>query len=46
LRADQYENVAALIADGEEFERRELYPVTAKSTAAASWDDPRGDTIT
>ena len=40
MRADQYENLSALIADGEEFDPRELYSVMAKSAAAAGWDDP------
>jgi hypothetical protein len=40
MRADQYENLSALIAEGEEFDPRELYPVMAKSAAAAGWDDP------
>jgi hypothetical protein len=40
MRADQYENLAALIVDGEEFDPRELYPAMAKSVAAAGWDDP------
>jgi hypothetical protein len=40
MRADQYENLSALIAPREEFNPRELYPVVAKSAAAAGWDDP------
>ena len=40
MRADQYENLSALIAEGEDFDPRELYPVMAKSAAAAGWDDP------
>jgi hypothetical protein len=39
MRADQCDNLSALIADGEEFDPRELYPVMAKSVAAG-WDDP------
>jgi hypothetical protein len=40
MRADQYENLSALIAEGEDFDPRELYPLMAKSAAAAGWDDP------
>ncbi len=40
MRAEQYENLSALVAEGEEFNARELYPVMAKSAAAAGWDDP------
>jgi hypothetical protein len=40
MRADRFEKLSALIAEGEEFDPRELYPVMAKSAAAAGWDDP------
>ena len=40
MRADQYANLGALIGEAEEFDPRELYPVMAKSAAAAGWDDP------
>jgi hypothetical protein len=40
MRADQYENLSALIAEGEDFDPRELYPAMAKSAAAAGWEDP------
>ena len=40
MRVDQYENLSALIAEGEDFDPRELYSVMAKSAAAAGWDDP------
>jgi len=40
MRAEQYENLSALFAEGEEFDARELYPLMAKSAAAAGWDDP------
>jgi len=40
MRAEQYENLSALFADGEEFDARELYPLMARSAAAAGWDDP------
>jgi hypothetical protein len=43
MRADQYDNLRALFADGEEFDVRELYPLMAKSAAAAGWDDPALD---
>ena len=39
MRAEQYENLCALFADGEQFDPRELYPLMAKSAAAAGWDD-------
>jgi len=39
-RAEQYENLSALLAEGEEFDARELYPLMASSAAAAGWDDP------
>ncbi len=40
MRAEQYMNLSALFADGEDFDPRELYPLMAKSAAAAGWDDP------
>jgi hypothetical protein len=40
MRADQYENLSALIADGEDFNPRELYPLAAQAAASAGWDDP------
>jgi hypothetical protein len=40
MRAQQYENLGALFAEGEEFDARELYPLIAKSAASAGWDDP------
>jgi len=40
MRAEQYENFRALLADGDEFDARELYPLMAKSAASAGWDDP------
>jgi hypothetical protein len=43
MRADQYENLNTLFADGEVFDPRELYPQAAKSAAAAGWDDPEMD---
>jgi hypothetical protein len=43
LRAEQYESLRGLLADGEHVDPRELYPLTAKSAAAAGWDDPEMD---
>ena len=43
MRADQYENLSGLIAEEEKFDPRELYPVMAKSVAAAGRDDPELD---
>jgi len=43
MRAEQYENLKALLVEGEEFDPRELYPLIAKSAAAAGWDDPELD---
>ncbi len=43
MRADQYESLGALVAEGEEFDARELYPLMAKSAAAAGWDNPDMD---
>ncbi len=43
MRAEQYEKLNVLIADGEEFDPRELYRLTARSAAAAGWDDPDMD---
>ena len=40
MRAELYEKLGALFAEGEEFDPRELYPLMAKSAAAAGWDDP------
>jgi hypothetical protein len=40
MRAELYEKLSALFAEGEEFDPRELYPLMAKSAAAAGWDDP------
>ena len=40
MRAEQYENLSALFAEGKEFVARELYPLIAKSVASAGWDDP------
>jgi hypothetical protein len=40
MRADQYEILSGLLAEGEEFDARELYPLMAKSAASAGWDDP------
>jgi hypothetical protein len=39
MRAEQYENLSALFADGEQFDPRQLYTLMAKSAAAAGWDD-------
>lgn len=43
MRAEQYENLKTLFVDDEEFDSRELYPLMAKSAAAAGWDDPEMD---
>jgi hypothetical protein len=43
MRAEQFENLKALFVDGEEFDPRELYPLMARSAAAAGWDDPEMD---
>jgi hypothetical protein len=43
MRADQYELLSGLFAEGEEFDVRELYPHMAKSAASAGWDDPDMD---
>ncbi len=43
MRAEQYEHFNALLAEGEEFDPRELYPLIARSAAAAGWDDPEMD---
>jgi hypothetical protein len=43
MRAEQYEKLSALFAEGEEFDPREVYPLMAKSAAAAGWDDPELD---
>ena len=43
MRAEQYENLRALFAEGEEFDPRELYPLMAKAAASAGWDDPDMD---
>ncbi len=40
MRADQYANLSALLAQQDTFDPRELYFLTAKSAAAAGWDDP------
>jgi len=40
MRAEQYKNLSAVFAEGEEFDVRELYPLMAKSAASAGWDDP------
>ena len=40
MRAEHYQNLSALIAEGEGFDPRELYLLTARSAAAAGWDDP------
>jgi hypothetical protein len=43
MRAEQYENLKTLFVESEEFDPRELYPLVAKSAAAAGWDDPEMD---
>jgi hypothetical protein len=43
MRAAQYDNLSALLADREEWDARGLYPLMAKSAAAAGWDDPDMD---
>jgi hypothetical protein len=43
MRAEQFENLRALFAEGEEFDPREVYPLMAKAAAAAGWDDPDMD---
>ena len=43
MRADQYEILSGLLAQREEFDARELYPLMAKSAASAGWDDPDMD---
>jgi hypothetical protein len=43
LREERYENLKALSVDNEEVDPRALYPLTAKSAAAAGWDDPEMD---
>jgi hypothetical protein len=43
MRAEQYENLKALFVEDEEFDPRELYPLMARSAAAAGWDDPEMD---
>jgi transcription antitermination factor NusA-like protein len=43
MRVEQYENLSAAFAEGEEFDPRELYPLVAKSAASAGWDDPELD---
>jgi hypothetical protein len=40
MRAEQYDNLSALFAEGEEFDPHEIYPLMAKSAAGAGWDDP------
>jgi hypothetical protein len=40
MRADHYEKLTALIAEREDFDARDLYPLMAKSAASAGWDDP------
>ena len=40
MRADQYEILSGLLAEGQKFDVRELYPLMAKSAASAGWDDP------
>jgi hypothetical protein len=42
IRAEQYRILTALFADIE-FDPRELYPLSARSAAAAGWDDPDMD---
>ena len=43
LRAEQYETLRALSVEDDEVDPRELYPLTAKTAAAAGWDDPEMD---
>jgi hypothetical protein len=43
LRAEEYETLRALFVEDEEVDPRELYPLTAKTAAAAGWDDPEMD---
>jgi D-alanine-D-alanine ligase-like ATP-grasp enzyme len=43
IRAEQYQSLAALLADAEGFDPSELYPLIARSAAAAGWDDPEMD---
>lgn len=42
ISAEQLETVRAMIADGD-FQPAELYPLTAKTAAAAGWDSPEMD---
>lgn len=42
ISAEQLDAVEALLAEGE-FTPREAYPLTAKTAAAAGWDDPAMD---
>jgi hypothetical protein len=43
MRAEQYENLKSLLVEDEELDPRVLYPLMAKSAAAAGWDDPEMD---
>ena len=43
LRAEQYETLRALLVEDDQVDPRELYPLTAKTAAAAGWDDPEMD---
>jgi hypothetical protein len=43
IRAEQYESLAALLADGGNFDPREMYPLIARSAASAGWNDPEMD---
>jgi hypothetical protein len=43
MRAELYENLKSLLVEDEEFDPRVLYPLMAKSAAAAGWDDPEMD---
>jgi hypothetical protein len=43
LRAEQYDRVKALFADGEDSDPRELYPLVEQSFLKAGWDDPAMD---
>lgn len=40
MRAEHYEKLSGTVAEVEEFDARELYPLMARSAAAAGWDDP------
>lgn len=43
LRAEQFESLRGLLADEDAVDPRTLYPLTARSAAAAGWDDPAMD---